>query len=374
MSENMKRIVRKIRVLTKLGWSILGARLTNKRRPIFMGLYITNRCNLRCKYCFVNIDNRFDDPARAGFSKEEVFKIVDELYALGTRWIFLLGGEPCAHKDVGAIVKHITDKGILLHILTNGTMIESKIEAIKSADAVCVSIDGDEAATDAMRGKGTFRRALQGVRVALAHNMKARIHAVLDKHSIGDMEKLAEMAREMGVTITISPPNYLGACDDPALQLTKEEYQDFLRRYRRLKEQGYPIGNSFYSIDKALHWPLTYHEFIKNGQHFDSYEPIPCVIGKWHGCIDAEGTMFNCIQLGCMDGVNIKDVGVEAAWNALPSRRPDCVSCASLNTIEIAAYLMLRPEIIMDGFRFFFGRKKGPHPQSALGTPTPPPT
>ena len=68
--------------------------------------------------------------------------------------------------------------------------------------------------------------------------------------------------------------------------------------------------------------------------------------------------MFNCIQMGCLHGLNIKEVGIKRAWDELPQYRPNCVSCASVNTIETAAYLNLRPEIILDGFRFFFGRRK----------------
>lgn len=354
----MNRTLRRARVLSKLGWSILTAKATRARRPIFIGLYITNRCNLRCKYCFVNVENRFDDPAHAGFSGDDVIKVVDELYTKGMRWTFLLGGEPLMHPELGRIVKHIADKGILLHILTNGTLIEQKIDAIAPADGVCVSIDGLEAATDAMRGEGTFRRAMRGLAVALEHGMTARIHATLSKHSLADMEPLAAMARDMGVTITLSPPNYLGEAEDPDLQLTTEDYKDFYRRYRALKEQGFPIGNSFYAIDKALHWPIAYHEYIREGQTFENYAPIRCVICDLHGCVDAEGTMFNCIQLGCLHGLNIRDVGIQRAWDELPNRRPNCVSCASINTIETAAYLNLRHEILMDGFRFFFGRKR----------------
>lgn len=353
----MKKLRRRAWVLSKLGRSILNARLLRQRRPIFIGLYITNHCNLRCSYCFVNVDGRFNDPTRSGFTKDEVFKIIDDLYAMGTRWIFLLGGEPLMHRDIGPIVRHIVNKGILLHILTNGTLIEQKISEIERADGVCVSIDGVESSTDKMRGKGTFRRALRGAEVALARGMLVRIHAVLNKHSLGDMEILAEMVKRMGMTITISPPNYIGASDDPALQLTKEEYQDFYRRYRKLKENGFPIGNSYFSIDKALYWPIGYHEFITTGQHFSNYEPIPCVIGHLHGCIDAEGTIFNCIQMGCLHGLNIKDVGIQRAWDELPNRRPNCVSCSSINTIETAAYLNLRSEIILDGIRFFLGRR-----------------
>jgi len=354
----MTKIFRKASVLSKLGWSILVSRIFKQRRPIFVGLYITNLCNLRCKYCFVNIDDRFNDPKRRGFSREEVFKIIDELYDMGTRWIFLLGGEPLMHEDIGPIVRHIVDKGILLHILTNGVLVEQKMKEIERADGICVSVDGGEASTDKMRGSGTFRKAIKGVEAALSRGMLVRVHAVLNKHSLGEMEMLAEMARKMGVTLTVSPPNYLGTADDPSLQLTSGEYKDFYRRYRRLKEQGFPIGNSYYSIDKALNWPIEYHKFIAKGQTFPDYEPIPCVIGDLHGCIDAEGTMFNCIQRGCLDGLNIKEVGIKRAWDALPGMRNDCVSCASVNTIETSAYLNLLPDILKDGFSFFWRRHK----------------
>ncbi len=354
----MNRLHRKAWVVSRLGMSILKAKLLKQRNPIFVGLYITNQCNLRCSYCFVNVEDRFNNPARKGFTTEEIFKIVDDLYAMGTRWIFLLGGEPLVHNGIAQIVRHIVRKGILLHILTNGTLIEQKIDQIEQADGVCVSIDGGESSTDRMRGQGTFKRALRGVEIALSRGMKTRIHAVLDRYSITEMEMLAGMAQQIGVTITIAPPNYLGKSDIPALSLTREEYQDFYRRYRRLKELGYPIGNSYFSIDKALHWPIGYHEFISPGQRFNSYRPIPCVIGRWHGCIDAEGTVFNCIQRGCLDGLNLKEVGLKRAWNQLPERRSDCLSCASINTIETSAYLNLKPEIIGDGIRFFFGRLK----------------
>ncbi|HWR98717.1 MAG TPA: radical SAM protein [Candidatus Methanoperedens sp.] len=354
----MNRLRRRLTILGKLGTGLLTARLTGRRRPVFMGLYITNRCNLRCKYCFVNLDDRFDKPERWGFSREEVLRVVDELHAMGMRWVFLLGGEPLMHPAFGDIVRHIAGKDILLHVLTNGTLIEQKIDELEPADGVCVSIDGAEQATDEMRGAGTFRKALRGVEAALGRGLKTRIHAVLNKHSQGDMEGLAQLAREMGVTITISPPNFLGSCEDPALQLSAEEYRDFYRRYRSLKERGFPIGNSFFAIDKALNWPVGYHEFIRTGQSFPGYEPMPCAIGDLHGCIDAEGTMFNCIQRGCLAGPNIGTAGIAAAWEALPSFRPGCVSCASVNTIEASAYLYLRNEVLMDGVRFFFGRRR----------------
>lgn len=61
--------------------------------------YQTNRCNLRCSYCFV-IDECIDKAIlEAEYEKQELFHIIDEFYEMGTRMIFLLGGEPLVHPD-----------------------------------------------------------------------------------------------------------------------------------------------------------------------------------------------------------------------------------------------------------------------------------
>ena len=57
----MSRFFRKTRVLSKLVANVAYAKILKKRRPIFLGLYITNTCNLRCTYCFHNVEDRYDD-------------------------------------------------------------------------------------------------------------------------------------------------------------------------------------------------------------------------------------------------------------------------------------------------------------------------
>ena len=375
----MNRLLRKTRVLSKLGMSVLHAKLLRKRRPIFVGLYITNNCNLRCSYCFHNVEDRYDDPTRRDPKTSEIFRQVDEMYDLGMRWIFLLGGEPLVHKDIGPLVKHITDKGILLHIFTNGIMIPKRFKQIERADGVAVSIDGAEEATDLLRGKGAFKKAFDGAEMCAKAGMQTRIHAVINQHSFKDMKVLAQMCLEKGFHLTLSPLNSIGdgmgqkhGGNDPSLRMTTEQYKEFYRLYRNLKTDGYPISNSLYSIDKAANWPTDYHRWIKrdgiNGpaEEFIGYKQEPCVIGDTHGCIDSEGTMFNCIQRGVLDGLNIKDVGIKKAWDALPEFRKDCNMCSSMNTIETAAYLNMRPEIVMEGIKFFFGKRPKPT-KSTLG-------
>ena len=201
----MNRFLRRTRVLSKLAASVLHAKLFRQRRPIFVGLYITNNCNLRCSYCFHNVEDRYDDPSRRDPKTSEIFRQVDEMYDLGMRWIFLLGGEPLVHKDIGPLVKYITDKGILLHIFTNGIMVPKRFKQIERADGVAVSIDGGEEATDLMRGKGAFKKAFQGAEMCAQAGMQTRIHAVINQHSFQDMKILAQMCLDRGFYLTLSP-------------------------------------------------------------------------------------------------------------------------------------------------------------------------
>jgi MoaA/NifB/PqqE/SkfB family radical SAM enzyme len=279
--------------------------------------------------------------------------MIDELHGMGMRWLFVLGGEPLLHPDIGQVIRYATNKNIFLQVLTNGTLIEDKIDDIEPAAGICVSLDGDESVTDAMRGAGTFRRALKGIEVARSRDIPVRMHAVLTRNNINAIKPLALMARDLKAMLTVSPPNYLGTTDNPDLQLSRDEYQRFYAQYRQLKKEGFPIGNSYYAINKVIEWPGDYHTYIGSNDTFTDYQPVPCSYGRFHACIDGEGRMFTCIQRGCENGINIRHKGIRAAWDALPAVRSDCLSCASLNTIEASTYLSLRPEIIYDALRFF---------------------
>ena len=72
------------------------------------------------------------------------------------------------------------------------------------------------------------------------------------------------------------------------------------------------------------------------------------------------------LRVALIDGQSIYDAGIKNAWDALPEYRKDCNMCSSMNTIETAAYLNLRKEIVMEGIKFFFGKRPKPA-KSTLG-------
>ncbi|MBF0457115.1 MAG: radical SAM protein [Nitrospirae bacterium] len=351
--------IRGLKTLAGLGYQVLRANVSKRRIPIFLSLNITNKCNLQCKYCYIRDDKLDKSILDAEYSKEEIFKIVDEFYEMGTRMIYILGGEPLIHKDIGKIIDYIVNKNIYLHITTNGTLIERKLDEIKNVHTLCVSLDGIEDHNDDLRGKGVFNQAIKGIKSAVNASIPCRVHAVLTRKNLHEIRTIVELCRDLKITFSISPPNFLGETEIPDLRISTDEYKVFWKEYLNMYHQGLPIGNSSEAIKQCLNWPVDYHRYIKADEKVGHYKPTFCLNGHLYAGLAADGTMCNCINLGVLNGPNIKKYGVKKAWEMLLQWRPDCVSCASINCIETAMLLNLRLGTVFNGLNFhrkFFHR------------------
>lgn len=341
-----------MKIYADVAYNILKAKTMRRRQPIFLSLFVTNRCNLRCKYCFVSNEDAEKKFLQAEYSLEQIREIVDEFYAMGTRMIFMLGGEPLVHPDIKGIIDYIVGKGIYLHLITNGVLIKKKLNDIKNAHVVCVSIDGMNELNDELRGDGVYAKALEGVKTAAAAGIPTRIHAVLTRMNLKSIRPIAELCRENNVHFTISPPNFLGETDLPYMRISRDEYREFWYEYLSLYNEGLPIGNIKSAIEKCATWPTDYHSYIEKGQRFEGYKPTFCLNGHLYVALGAEGTMYNCINLGCLHGPNINDMSIREAWAKLLDWRPNCVSCASINCIETSMMLDLNVQSILSGLSF----------------------
>ena len=119
----------------------------------------TMRCNLRCVGCYAGSYSQKDD-----LEFEVMDRILAEGKDLGAFWVTILGGEPFIRQDMYEIYKRHND--IFFQVYTNGTLID-KEAARKLAELgnvlVNFSLEGFEEETDARRGKGVFRKIMQGM-------------------------------------------------------------------------------------------------------------------------------------------------------------------------------------------------------------------
>ncbi len=95
--------------------------------PLQVSIEVTRRCPLECQHCYNNLPMGDQDARNREMTKEEHFRMLDELVEMGCFWLLYTGGEIFARKDFLEIYTYAKQKGFLITLFTNGTLINERI-------------------------------------------------------------------------------------------------------------------------------------------------------------------------------------------------------------------------------------------------------
>jgi putative peptide-modifying radical SAM enzyme len=165
---------------------------------MFFHLLLTSDCNLQCKYCFGesldDFDEEFGDdiqidynlPRKANYSVE----MLNDFITKDPDCILTFyGGEPLMFMDkLREIMDAVNPK--LYMMQTNGLLLD-KLEPkyVNRFHTLLVSIDGEEALTDYYRGKGTFRKVVDNLKLIRKNGFKGELIARMTLMEQTDIEK-----------------------------------------------------------------------------------------------------------------------------------------------------------------------------------------
>jgi cyclic pyranopterin phosphate synthase len=137
---------------------------------------VTDRCNLRCRYCMprevYGTDFAFLDRS-ALLSYEEIERIARALADLGVRKVRLTGGEPLLRRDVERLVAMLARiEGIEeLAMTTNGLLLARKARALADAGLTRMTVSLDSLDDDVLReiagAPVSAQRVLAGIDAAI---------------------------------------------------------------------------------------------------------------------------------------------------------------------------------------------------------------
>ena len=109
----------------------------------YLRISVTDRCNLRCRYCMP--DGIKSLPMPEILTYEEICKVAETAAELGIRHIKLTGGEPLVRRGLISLIKKLREiPGIeAVTMTTNGILLEKDLPALMEAglDAVNISLD-----------------------------------------------------------------------------------------------------------------------------------------------------------------------------------------------------------------------------------------
>lgn len=164
--------------------------------PLFVKWYITSRCNLRCKHCYLS---SFKNEINLSKSLE----LIDELSDIGVKYISFLGGEPLVRKDLEKIINHCEKTKISTNIATNGTLLtERRISSLleSGANDFQISIEGENSLiNDSIRGTNSFNKAIAGAKRLVAHNINTQIAMTLNKQNMHSISNVCDMLISNGI-------------------------------------------------------------------------------------------------------------------------------------------------------------------------------
>jgi MoaA/NifB/PqqE/SkfB family radical SAM enzyme len=134
--------------------------------PLVVQLELTYRCNLRCSPC--HRQGGAEARRNSDLTLDEIDHLLSELSESGTLYLLMSGGEVMSRADFWEIALHAKEKGFLVVLSTNGTLIGSEEaermrELSPSEVEICLVGMSPEFHDRATGVTGSFDRAMRGV-------------------------------------------------------------------------------------------------------------------------------------------------------------------------------------------------------------------
>ena len=306
----------------------LHQRQSGERVPLQVSIEVTRRCPLECLHCYNNLPMGDMEAKQRELSKEDHFKMLDELVDMGCFWILYTGGEIFARKDFLEIYTYAKKKGFLITLFTNGTIINEQIAdylAEWPPFAIEITLYGRTRKTyEALTAiPGSYDRCLRGIRLLKERGLPLKLKTVatsINKHEVLAMRQFAE--EELGVEFKMDGqinPRIDCSQSPLAVRLTPEEVvaldmrdQKVADEYRKLAERDLDNPPNLSTVDTVYF----------------------CGGGVNSFAVNAYGEVGICV-ISQQETFSIREAGVKRVWEEslrhLRSRKrtrvTKCVEC-----------------------------------------------
>jgi MoaA/NifB/PqqE/SkfB family radical SAM enzyme len=170
--------------------------------------------------------------------------ILKRIYDSGACGIAFEGGEPLLRNDLVEILAFSRYLPLHTSLVTNGTLLESRIDEIASYinGVVYVSLDGTGKTHDTIRGvSGCFRKAVRGI-IASREKASVTINTTIMAENIHEIEDMVKLAKELDIRISVSVAHEY--CNAEASAPTADETAKIAKKLIEMKKKGYPLVNS----------------------------------------------------------------------------------------------------------------------------------
>jgi len=211
-----------------------------KRRniPFIACIELTNACNLRCKYCYV------EKMELLQLDLTHIFSCIDSLKELGVKIIVLTGGEALLHPSIEKIVQYIEEQDLLYILYTNGTVSLNPIKDFLSSKKLIrveITIYGNNCQTyESFCNNGSaFYNLSYNLKLLRQKHTRVLLKFVptaYNSSAISDIQKLADdYSFKLNVsTLILEPTELCKSCTLDSQELKNIFYQTIPSHEKRV--------------------------------------------------------------------------------------------------------------------------------------------
>jgi cyclic pyranopterin phosphate synthase len=187
------------------------------RRIDYLRLSLTDRCDLRCRYCIPKGFHDFQPPS-SWLTPAELEQVVAAFAALGVRRVRLTGGEPLTRRDVLDIAERLGGlPGVEdLSLTTNATRLKQYAGPLKHAGVGRLNISLDSLRRERFRaitGADALSAVLAGIDAAIEAGftlVKVNMVAMAGINE-DEVEDMVTYCMEQGLILRLIEPMPMGA-------------------------------------------------------------------------------------------------------------------------------------------------------------------
>ncbi len=280
----------------------------------YLLLNITKRCNLKCKHCYLGEEEAQDLPP------DLILRIFDEFEEMGGLRLIISGGEPLLHPEFWKINDFLKGRSFRSILNSNGILIDEEAAERFFFDEVQISLDGMKESHEALRGKGTFKKAIAAIKASIKAGKDVSIATMVHSKNINEFNEMEKLLKELGVIAWI--------IDVPVAE-------------GRLREnlQFYPPLKGYLKDILKKQFGSEVHE--SSGDY---------ICGAHLASVQASGSLTKCGFYEEWSGESVKN-GLRKAWKKLPKMKLDELSCECPVLEECRGGCRYRAEIYSGGDR-----------------------
>ncbi len=281
--------------------------------PIKIQWKITNKCNLKCKHCYLGKLDGFELP----FEKAD--EIADTIINSNVMEVTISGGECLTYKGIEKIIKKFLINGIKVDVFTNALLLKNVLDKIdsdilnKSALLFYVSVDGLKSSHEQIRGKNTFDKTIENIKYAIEKGYPVVTNTVINKINYCDIMDMIVLLKQMGVKdVQLSNLIVQGSADN-SMKISLSEQMALKEKINDLYKEHPEFGYIYYSEVPDSDGVRKVYSLSNGKKDFIGNDNWKCTAGVARVTIDSNGKVYCCpfikdSYLGDLNKENLSEV------------------------------------------------------------------